>query len=681
MFKILYSATMVFSAFIAIFSGTKTQKNITLFLIHSILILSILLSALFGFNYIMDSVNFVYNGIHLNQIHHFNDKVTYLTNVFGVWFGYITKLNTSYYLVSFLCFVTCIIMILHVWSHHFYTKKYESLSAKTIYFLFASILSFGLIPLFLLIQKLLQSNNPNTDRVLLSGIRVEHDEKIALEVLKSDLIKFSSKSLKKNQKKGMDLFLGVQIPEYFEVLNFLVAGGMGSGKTSAFFMPIAKQMFERGDYLIIPDVKGDFSEVFSGEKNVLIFSPIDERSPSWAIAKDIKTSTDAEEFAAVLIQTKANEDNFFTLAARDVLSGVLEALQTEKKEIWTFKDVVEICSSLPLIYQCLKLYRPGALQVLSDTENEGTGIVGKQSAGVLGTLRAYTQTFDNLSRIWNENKTSFSISAWLNQIENPQKNFENTDKIKMIIIPYREEYSKLTGFFVSCILNHFFRVVMSLKDSKERRIHCMIDEAGVFPRVPSLAAASKTGRSKGLRLYFGLQEVGVVNSIYRQDGGKETILNSFSIKLIGRAETAEFANYFSNTFGKNTFKKINVSSGKDSKGKIHTNKTVEKVVEDAVTSGELIEIPPANLDDGAIFYVKIPGCSVVRLRIPINPLEKKYPNIVESKALKENCKEIMGASIYDILNKSEIKIQSSQDDQNKKEHFVESEEESDSEIF
>jgi type IV secretory pathway TraG/TraD family ATPase VirD4 len=539
--------------------------------------------------------------------------------------------------------------MLYVWSYSCFSKKYEIISAKIICHSFIFILSFGLVPLFILLSRLFVSNDPETDRKLLNGTKVERDEEFAIETLKSDLIKFGGNPFKKHIKEGMELFLGIKIPEYFEVLNFLIAGGMGSGKTSAFFMPIAKQVFDRGDFIILPDVKGDFSQVFSGEKGVMIFSPIDERSFIWAIGKDIKTRVDAEEFSATLIQS-SNDDNFFTLAARDILSGILQALQAEKKEDWNFKDIIEVSSSLPTIYRCLQLYRPGALQVLSDTPDEGRGVVGKQSAGVLGTLRAYTQVFDTLSEVWPDTKNGFSLSEWIKSIDKKESDRVFSNQIRMIILPYREEFSKLTGFFVSVVLNHLFREIMSLKDSKERKIHCMIDEAGVFPRIPSLAPVSKTGRSKGLRLYFGLQEVGVINSIFKQDGGKETILNSFSIKLVGRAETPEFANYFSSTFGKNTYKKMNKSSGKDSKGNIHTNRTAERVVEDAITSGELLEIPAASLENGAIFYVRIPGCSIVRLRLPINPTKKKYPNIVESKILTESKKVVQGASIYDSTN-------------------------------
>jgi len=201
---------------------------------------------------------------------------------------------------------------------------------------------------------------------------------------------------------------------------------------------------------------------------------------------------------------------------------------------------------------------------------------------------------------------------------------------------------------------------MNLSDSKDRRIGLFLDELGAIPRINTLANAAKLLRSKGVCMFVGIQEVGVIRKKYEQDGGTEVLLNGFSTKLIGRAETPEYAEYFVRLFGKNKYKKVTRNRSLDSRGRSSISFSSEEVVEDAISSGELLSIPPASLKDGAIFYVKTSEIPVIfKLKFPIIPLNKPYPDSVEADWLKNENTDDIGNKEQELKEKINLNIKNS----------------------
>ena len=100
-------------------------------------------------------------------------------------------------------------------------------------------------------------------------------------------------------------------------------------------------------------------------------------------------------------------------------------------------------------------------------------------------------------------------------------------------------------------------------------------------------------------------------------------------------ETPEYAEYFVRLFGKNRYKKITRNRSLDSRGRSSISSSQEEAIEDAISSGELLSIPPASLKVGAMFYVKTSERpTIFKLKFPIIPLERPYPDSVEADWLK-----------------------------------------------
>lgn len=480
-----------------------------------------------------------------------------------------------------------------------------------------SILTFGIYPILNGLSYLSNQKKIGTFRILQDGNEVIRDFKEAEKRLRSELLV--------RRPDGFRFYKELRIPKHIEVLNTLIVGGMGSGKT-AFIAPITLQFYENKYKSVIIDNKGDFCQLLSGKQGVIVFSPFDARSPIWNVAEDIEIDLEAMEFVAQLIPIHGDSNDFFSLAARDITIGSIKFLQNTKPKKWSMNEVLETIGRDDFL-TILKNHHPGALQTLRDCyEENGKIVVGDTSRGIFQNVRACLKNFEILSQAWPDTTKGFSVKKWVRG--------ERKDSL-FLIVPFKQIYPEISGFFSGLVIDSFIKESLNLPDSRERRMGLFLDELGAIPRINSLANAGKLLRSKGVCMFVGIQEVGVVRKKYEQDGGTEVLLNGFSTKMIGRAETPEYAEYFVRQFGKNRYKKITRNRSLDSRGRSSVSFSQEETTEDAISSGELLSIPPASLKVGAIFYVKtseIP--TIFKLKFPIIPLERPFPDSVEADWLK-----------------------------------------------
>jgi len=486
-----------------------------------------------------------------------------------------------------------------------------------------AIFTFGIYPILSIICFFVSFVPYKTKLKLIRGVKVYFNENIGLTALRDEIRKDSPAC------DGVEIYPGFAIPKAFERLNFILAGGMGSGKT-VWLLSVLEQCYKRQDKMIVLDIKGDFAQYYAGHDDVLILGPCDERSHQWAIAEDVSTQLEAAEFAAMLFPDPGGAGSFFCLAARDVVTGAIVCCQKMQGDKWCIEDLRSILCNNLMLYKLLEEHSPATLQSLSDCCIEGEGeqerlAVGKTSAGILQQIRSQGQLLDFLSYAWpTYSSESFSITKWVKNESTP---------IKMVILQYRERYQNLSKFFCGQILDLFFKEILSLKDNTDRRIGCFLDELGFLPRIPAFLTAAKGGRSKGLRLFVGVQETGVIQAIYDKDGGRETIITGFSNKLIGRGETKEFAEYWCKTFGKNIYLKFSTKSTLQPNGKQSLSRDSEEIEMDTLQTGDILKIPPAGLKRGCVFFMKLAGSSVVRAAWPIVPRPKVYPDFLPAKWL------------------------------------------------
>ena len=550
-------------------------------------------------------------------------KIKYFFNYHLLFFNFLTHLffnnkniflTSTYFFCLYFSFFSSKKFIFYTQKNKKYFPIYSNI--LEVAFVFSSL---GTYLLFLLGHFVYHYEKMGTKRILVEGNEVIRNTFFSQIRLKMEM------SIRSGD--GFYFFKNLRLPKNLEVLNTLIVGAMGSGKTSL-LAPIFMQFFHRKNRSLVIDNKLDYCELVGEKEGVIILSPFDARSPVWNIAEDIVTELEAMEFVSVCIPCGHGSNNFFALAARDVALGAIKFLQTTNPYEWNLGDIFSVIGSDNLL-SLLKDHHPGALQILRDCGiDHATGkmFVGETGASIFAQIRANLQNFEILAKAWPTTNGGFSVRKWARGED---------EKTISVIVPFMQIYPEVSGFFSSLVVDIFINETLNLPDSKERRVGLFLDELGAMPRIKSLSNATKMFRSKGGCLFVGIQEVGVIRSKYQEDGGTESILNGFSMKLIGRAETSEYADYFVKAVGKNKYQKITRSRSIDTQGRHSTSTSEEVVVEDAINTGELLSIPPASLKSGAYFYLKMSEIPVIfKLKWPIVPFTKPFQGNVEPAWLK-----------------------------------------------
>lgn len=285
-----------------------------------------------------------------------------------------------------------------------------------------------------------------------------------------------------------------------ETRHALILGSPGGGKTQI-LTPWILAAIERGDKVLIFDIKGDFTSMLPG--SFLLLAPWDKRSAVWNVSLDVLNKQDARELAAQLVEE--GKDPMWHKAARQILTALIRQLQVTKRKSWTWKDLHNLASSSQEEFlKIVKRYAPEAANLLS----EGS----KTTEGILITLSSSMEIVADLAEAWSDADPSrqFSITEWL---LNP------SPKCKTVVMQGSGHYASLMRGYVRGIVSLLAGRVSSAEfpDDKNRRVLLALDE---FPQLcvggaeigNRISTLIELGRSKGLTVLVGAQDLGQIKA-------------------------------------------------------------------------------------------------------------------------------------------------------------------------
>jgi len=353
-------------------------------------------------------------------------------------------------------------------------------------------------------------------------------------------VKTGLKALKKEigiwKKKGIQIYKGkggsFRLPFDLETKGGLMfVGSVGSGKTASMLHSI-NSIIERGDKAIIYDYKGDMTSWLLGRKYASLVGFQDKRSDPWWIAKDINSPLLAREIAQTLI--KETSDPVWSDNARDVLSGVIEYLIATKPNVWGFQDVSDLLNQdRQELAMKIKSIGHGGFATIDKPKDD------KSANSVMSTVRSGTWIFDDLGRIWKNPTEGFSIRDWVRD-ENPEK--------RIIILRNYPDVSATSYWLLGIMFNQLFGEVLALRDSKKRRVWCILDEFATLPAIPRLPECLVASRSKGFRFLCGIQNFASMRETYGREIA-QTIISQFTTKIICRVNDEDTATALAKDMG------------------------------------------------------------------------------------------------------------------------------------
>lgn len=413
-----------------------------------------------------------------------------------------------------------------------------------------------------------------------------------------------------------------------ETRHMLVFGGVGSGKTQT-LLPLMRAARERGDRMIVFDLKGDFTPDFPSytmphngqqvEVVDVIFAPWDSRSIPWAVARDVGTLAAAREFAARMIPQAQGGNQFFSNAARQVLVASLVELQYEKPEEWGFADLVKkLIRPIEELAEAARTYFPEALKAMSDGQQNVT------SNGVLGNMMSYLDAVFDLARAW-PTPGIFSIRDWLT---------EKNKATKSVILQHNGEFESLARSFNGAVLSLASQLINSplMPESTSRRLWFYLDEFPQLGKVEAVFPLCEIGRSKGVRVVIGTQDIPQIKEDYGEHR-TNALVSMVGTHIVARVMPGETADYIAEKLiGEREVERLDVSAssgtgrapGVFTTGGTRTS-SWKLVREPVMLPSELLQLGPDLKLGGVKVLVSGIGEDLLEVLVPFSDPRKLRP--------------------------------------------------------
>ena len=347
-------------------------------------------------------------------------------------------------------------------------------------------------------------------------------------------------------KPGVSILEGKPFPFRRENQHFLIIGSPGAGKTQIIY-PMIEQVYKRGDKAIIWDVKGSFIQAFAGQEGVDLLAAWDKRSIHWSPGADIRSQLDCQMVSAVMFPPNPKESQpFFLNSARQILEAIFLYLDFQGDD-WGWGDVWAILSK-----------EKKEIAALLSTFEDGKAVANilngdsKSAEDVYSTLISHAQqTIRWYAKAWP--KGGISLRKWVHS---------NSRLLIIGGIPERVDLAKATAnIAIEAILNE----ILSLPDDPNRRIWLFLDELATLGKLEALLNGFSLGRSKGLCVVAGIQDMGKVEHHYGIPLAR-SIANTFSTLIVLRCSDNDTAQWASKVLGEQEVMITQQSTGKSSQG-------------------------------------------------------------------------------------------------------------------
>ena len=409
--------------------------------------------------------------------------------------------------------------------------------------------------------------------------------------------------------EGIKIYKSVSIPFPKENEGTVIIGSPGSGKTQI-INGMINDVRRRGGKMIIWDVKGGYLQAFAGEPGVKILCPWDKRSIAWRLGADVLRILDCHQAAHTLIREKSNESQpHFPDSARNILAAVLIQLDAMGNK-WGWQDVWDVISK-----------GKDELHAFLQRTDEGiaaaTALGGDTKAAhdVYSTLMTALQPSSLLAKAWGNE--GISLREWVNDPDS-----------KVLIIGGLIENEKLAVLTARLSLQIMVNEVLAMPDDLSRRVVFFLDELATLERHKTLIDAFTTGRSKGLCIVAGIQDIGRIEDLYGRELTK-SILNVFSTFVFLRCSDSATSRWASEALGEQeTWDFV----GETKNATLDESKNRNIRYKPLFMPAEIANFQ--NLTG----VLKIADWPVAKVTWPLNPIPQKYPRVVDADWVNQKAK-------------------------------------------
>jgi hypothetical protein len=376
-----------------------------------------------------------------------------------------------------------------------------------------------------------------------------------------------------------------------EAQGAMILGDIGAGK-SQIIHRLLRQIAGRGnEAAVVYDPACEFVKAHYDERRGdVILNPLDERSPFWSPAFEIRFRTDYQVLSEAFFPGRKAErmqlsEAFFLNASRDIFARMLEFDPSPDQLVaWLASEEVidQMCEGTEL-----------ANYIRSDA--------APQRAGVLGSLARVGKTLRILPRS-EECDFDFSLTDWAAERRG-----------WIFLTSTKESEERLRPLYAS-YLDLMMRRLMSVDESwgRTRPVKLIVDEVHTLQYLPSLYAAATEGRKYGLHLFQGTQNKHQYEDNYYKQA--PTMLSCPRYTIVLRCKEPDSARWLSTLLGEEEIERprTSVTASVSDQGRDSVN-YASQVERRAVVSMEQI----ANLEDLCGYWKR--GDVVVPFKLDFEP--------------------------------------------------------------
>ncbi len=331
--------------------------------------------------------------------------------------------------------------------------------------------------------------------------------------------------LKEKGLAGGLKFGGIPLVKDSETAHILLTGSSGTGKTTGMY-ELMKQIRKRGDRVVCFSPSGDFISWFYRKDKDKILNIFDARSPSWDLWGECDQPYHYAMIAASLVPVPQQGEKIWSEAAQSLIAVLLRELH--HKGTGTIDNLLRIVTRLPM---------PKIYDILKDTEVAANLEPANERMGA--SIRS-TATIALRSLAYLDNKrTPFTFKEWVNGPEDGSWLFLNA----------RADQIDASRPVLSTWIEVFVSRMLSLPESRTRRVWLIIDELPTLNKLNSLALFVEQGRKFGGCAMIGFQQFSQLALIYSKELGS-SIIGQCNTWICFRQNDPETAKFVAEKFGK-----------------------------------------------------------------------------------------------------------------------------------
>lgn len=305
-----------------------------------------------------------------------------------------------------------------------------------------------------------------------------------------------------------------------------VIGATGTGKTiilkhlMSSVLPASVQEGTLRFRAVIYDPKRELYPFLNGlgisKQQIIVTHPFDARSAAWNLAQDFVEPAQIEELAEMIVpksdsKSVAPGNEFFESTSRIIFQDVIQGLIAVRPHDWELRDIVESISSLNRLKAILRKTPDGAdswnayLSPLERDRHDRTAL------SIHASLMTYSRPFRSLAALWNHAERQFSLEQW----------HCSSGIILLGADPSRDRTMQRVN---QLLMKRASQLTLSRNEERPLDLTWFfLDEIREAGRLDGLRRLMTEGRSKGIRVVLGFQDIEGMYELYGEHQAEEMI--------------------------------------------------------------------------------------------------------------------------------------------------------------